>query len=520
MKRRMMWICLALLMACQQVPMVVGVSIAPDDPSLVWGDALPLTATVTVAGGADRAVSWSSSDAGIVSVSPTGVITGEKAGRATVTATSVFDTTKSDSVLVTVDPIAEEIAFWHTFGDDQRKNWIDARVEVFNAGLVASGIETRIVASVKPTYQAAFEDALQALLDGNAPHAVTLYEGATQRALDSGAFRSVHEVGGLDVALYLGPIIDYYTIDDRVASIPFTSAVPMLFANLDLVQAAGLNPDALPETFDEVIAACQAIDLSGLATPCMTFGLHAWFIEQWIAEQGALLVDNGNGREGRATEVQLDSEAALAAAQFVADLGAGGWYVHSGVREDFGGALAIFASAESVFMINSSAVIGYAVQMAADAGFVLGSGVLPIPDGAERQGVVPGGASVWLMDGHPKKELEIARDFVHFMTSTENSAEWHKLTGYLPVTVAAVDLLEEEGWFAENLHHALALQQLSATIPSAATAGALLGTFEETRSLVLDALESVLDGNVTVEVAMAVAKADADAVLWAYEDAR
>lgn len=518
MRRFMAFAFVVVLAACQQAPTVLHVSISPADPSLVLGDSLPLTATVAVAGDASTAVLWSSSATDIVRVSPAGLVTGEQVGQATVTATSVFDATKSASVVVSVEPIAEEIAFWHTFGDGQRKGWIDERVASFNALVAALGIDTRIVATVKPSYQAAFEDALQAALDGDPPHLVNLYEAGSQRALDSGAFRSAHALGARDASLYVEPIIDYYMIDGHVHSIPFTSSVPMLFANLDLVRAAGLDPDALPETFGAMLLACQAIDASDLAANCVTFGLHAWFIEQWVAEQGALLVDHANGREGRATEVLLDSEAALRASQFVADLNDGGWYVHSGHREDFGGALAIFADEGAVFHISSSAVVGYAIQMADDAGFELGSGVLPIPDGVERQGVVLGGASVWLMDGHPRKELEIARDFVHYLTSPENAADWHKLTGYLPVTEAAVDLLENEGWFAANPHHAVALQQLRDTIPSPATAGALLGTFEETRVLVLDALEDVLAGTSTVEAAMAAAKDEADALLSAYAD--
>ena len=358
MRRFVAFACLVVLAACQQAPTVLHVSISPADPALVVGEAVQLTATVTVAGEASTAVAWSSSAAGVARVSPTGLVTGEQVGQATVTATSVVDATKSASVVVSVEPIAEEIVFWHTFGDAQRKGWIDERAASFNALIAALGIDTRIVTTVKPSYQAAFEDALQAALDGDRPHLVTLYEVGTRRALDSGAFRSVEALGTRDPSLYVEPIIDYYTIDGQVHAMPFTSSVPMLFANLDLVQAAGLDPDALPETFGAMLMACQAIDASDLTATCLTFGLHAWFIEQWVAQQGALLVDRDNGREGRATEVLLDSEAALRAAQFVADLNDGGWYVHSGHREDFGGALAIFADEGAVFHISSSAVVG------------------------------------------------------------------------------------------------------------------------------------------------------------------
>ncbi|MGQ0643083.1 MAG: Ig-like domain-containing protein, partial [Gemmatimonadaceae bacterium] len=83
---------------------VVSVAITPAAPSVVVGQSVPLTATVSVVGGASTAVTWGSSNLAIVSVSNTGVITGVTAGSANVTATSVADPTKSAAVLVTVNP--------------------------------------------------------------------------------------------------------------------------------------------------------------------------------------------------------------------------------------------------------------------------------------------------------------------------------------------------------------------------------------------------------------------------------
>jgi len=93
--------------------------------------------------------------------------------------------------------------------------------------------------------------------------------------------------------------------------------------------------------------------------------------------------------------------------------------------------------------------------------------------------------------------------------------DWHKLTGYYPVRSSSIDLLEEEGWFAENPNFTVAFDQLLETIPNSATAGALSGSFLDMRTTVGEALQRVLNGADPQE-AMNNAKAVADARLEEY----
>ena len=88
---------------------VAGIAIAgPPDKSmspLVVGDSEQLTATLTAADGrilSNRVVTWSSSDATVASVSPTGLVTALKAGPATISASAGG---KTSSVLITVGAV-------------------------------------------------------------------------------------------------------------------------------------------------------------------------------------------------------------------------------------------------------------------------------------------------------------------------------------------------------------------------------------------------------------------------------
>ncbi len=103
-----------LLAACKPplTPSVSDVTITGGDRTIGVGATAQLSADVTATGGASEAVEWSSSDDSVVAVSEAGLITGVAAGSAQVTATSVVDSSASDTITVTVimpDPDLDEV---------------------------------------------------------------------------------------------------------------------------------------------------------------------------------------------------------------------------------------------------------------------------------------------------------------------------------------------------------------------------------------------------------------------------
>lgn len=79
-----------------------NVTISPTSALLSIGGTQQFTATVTGSTGFNNAVSWSTSNGTVASVSNTGLVTANAAGTATITATSVADSSKSASATVTV----------------------------------------------------------------------------------------------------------------------------------------------------------------------------------------------------------------------------------------------------------------------------------------------------------------------------------------------------------------------------------------------------------------------------------
>jgi len=384
-----------------------------------------------------------------------------------------------------------QLDFWHAFTDEPRSNWIAERASEWNEMNPDYVMNVESRGSYPETLQAAILGARQ----GDTPHVVQIYEIGSQLALDAGIFTPVAEIeGDFDFSDYIEPVINYYTIGGQVNSIPFNSSSPILYTNKTLMEQAGLDPEDPPETYGEVMAACETVQASDVSADCFGVSLNGWFFEQWLAQQNAPLLNNDNGRSGRATEANLTSEAFSNIATFLKDLNDAGYYTYTGALEDWDGSDAIFANQEAVFHITSTADLGNLSAAAEENGFELGAGLLPIPDDAERNGVVIGGASLWLTGDKPLDEQQAALDFVLYMTNTENMVSWHKLTGYYPVRNSSVEALEAEGWFEENPNYRVAFDQLLNTQINTATAGALSGNMQEIRTIVEETMQRIFSG--------------------------
>ena len=64
---------------------------------------------------------------------------------------------------------------------------------------------------------------------------------------------------------------------------------------------------------------------------------------------------------------------------------------------------------------------------------------LPHPEDKERQGVVIGGASLWMIDGKSEEEQKAAWEFMKYLQTPEVQAEWHVGTGYFAINPAAYE---------------------------------------------------------------------------------
>jgi sn-glycerol 3-phosphate transport system substrate-binding protein len=106
--------------------------------------------------------------------------------------------------------------------------------------------------------------------------------------------------------------------------------------------------------------------------------------------------------------------------------------------------------------------------------------------------------------------------FMNYISNPENAASWHQLTGYIPVTQPAVDLLTDEGWFADNPTYLVASAQLAASENIPAVLGPLIGNFLAIRDTFTATAEDIMVNDLDVAEAMAAANVKANALLADY----
>lgn len=429
------------------------------------------------------------------------------------------------AVMSVVPAVAQDeptqIEVWIAF-TDFRLDWAVERAAEFNEMFP----EYEIVIQEFSDYEPLLEAYTLAQEQGNQPAAVQLFEVATQFALDSGWFKPVNEIiagrdAVLDQAVDFDDIVEvvsaYYTIDGEWASVAWNTSTPILYANMNLLSEAGV--EEIPTTWQELEAACamfesmmEAGDLSG----CITWPNHGWFFEQWLAQQNTLLTDNGNGRDGRASEIILTSDAAINILQWHKDMYNAGYYAYSGVQRDWPGTVQAFNAQQVPFIMTSSASAGGITQAAAENGVEVVTSTMVYDAEIGWTGNILGGATMWVSEGLDPEVEEVVTAFLLFFSNTENSADWHKVSGYVPVRNSSIELLESEGWYDENPNFLVASTQLGESEVTRATEGAIFGTFVETRDIITQAIEDVMLTDAEVIDVLTAAEEEANILLEEY----
>ncbi len=392
-----------------------------------------------------------------------------------------------------------EVKVWIAF-NDARLDWTKARADEFNKQFPQFKVTVEGFKDYEPLNKALDNAVSQKT---QLPMAVVqMFEVGTQRARDLGLFKPVSEALGdkkelnglkVDFSDIIPVITNYYTADGKWQSFPWNTSTVIMYGNTDMLKAAGT--DKMPATWQDLEATCAklmekkaALKLDG----CFSFPNHGWFFEQWVAQQGGLFANNDNGRKARATETLLDSEAAVATAAWIQNMYSKKYLIYTGKQRDWDGAEGAFSSGKVAFVVSTSGDAGDIVPAATQNKITVVGGRMPYNAKTGWKGNIIGGASLWLVKGLDPKVEEGALTWLLFLTNSKNAAEWHKATGYVPIRLSAAKLLEEEGWFKKNPVYAVAGSQLADSPVAINTAGALLGTFGDTRDLVTQALENLM----------------------------
>lgn len=262
-----------------------------------------------------------------------------------------------------------------------------------------------------------------------------------------------------------------------------------MYYNKDVFKKAGLDPEKAPETFEEVEEASKAIVKSNPNMKGFALQAYGWLWEQLLANQGALLLNNDNGRTDTPTKIGWTEKEGKSIFEWVKRMVDDGTFANYGTNGD--NMVAGFLAGDVAMFLQSSASARDVID---NAPFEVGIAFLPYPEDQERQGVVIGGASLWMIDGKPKEESKAAWEFMKYLQTPEVQAKWHVGTGYFAVNPAAYEEeVVKEAW-AEKPQLQVTVQQLQSTKSSYATQGALMDMLPQGRKIMETALEMVYNG--------------------------
>ncbi|EMA66187.1 ABC transporter substrate-binding protein [Halorubrum kocurii] len=373
--------------------------------------------------------------------------------------------------------------------------------------------ETGVNMEFQDSYENVLTNTLSAFDSGNVSDMLQVDSLFAQQVLDTDQVRPVEEIlpDDFDADIFLDNVAEFFTVDGELTSLPFNNSNAIMYINRDAFEEAGLDPDDPPQTLAEVRSASEQLVDQGVTQYGITWPNHVWFVETWYGFEGELLTDAENGHAGEPSEFRTP-DAAYDLYDWWKGMSDDGLYTNPGI-EAWGEATSLFIEQEAAMVLTSTASVAGLIADSED--FTVGAA--PYPSISEtRVGPVIGGASFYVPDGLPEERYEEIGQLLEYMSRPEVQTEWHKGSGYYPITQPSVDALDEEGWFEENPMYQVALDQLqNGDASDPATKRALLGPARNVQTVIQNKSVDILNAD-SIDAEIEALKTDVDDVLTEY----
>lgn len=416
---------------------------------------------------------------------------------------------------------ATEISWWHSMGGELGER-LNGLAEAFNA----TQDEYRVVPSYRGEYEQTMVNTIAAFRAGEQPHLVQIYEVGTGTMMAArGAIYPVFELmeehgNDFDANDYLPVVTGYYTdTDGNMLSMPFNSSTPILYYNKDAFEAAELDPDSPPTTWAEMGEMGQQIVDEGAASCGFTMAYAAnWIgLENFSALHNQPIGTLENGFGGLDTEFTFNGEVQARFWDQLKEWSDSGVYSYAGPANGPDAAPSFYAGDCAMYM-NSSAS---RADVLANSDFEVGFGMLPFYDDVEGapQNSIIGGATLWVLAGHEDEEYTGVAEFLEYLSLPEVQAEWHQETGYLPITTAAFELSQEQGYYDENPGADIAIEQINLNEPTENSKGLRFGNYPQVRMVLDEEFQAVLAGSKSGQQALDDAARRGNQILRDFESA-
>jgi len=410
-----------------------------------------------------------------------------------------------------------EIQWWHSMGGA-----LGDKVNELANNFNKSQADYKVVPSYKGQYPESMTAAIAAFRAGNAPHILQVFEVGTATMMSAkGAIVPVYKLmkdadEPFNPKAYLGPVSGYYTDSKgQMLSMPFNSSTVVFYVNKDAFKKAGLDPNKAPRTWKEVVAAAEKLKASGQSCAYTTSWPSWVHVENFSAWHNIPIGTRENGMAGTNTEFKINNPLVLRQWTMIADLAKRGMFSYAG-RNNQGGAK--FSSGECAMLTEST---GAQANIRREAKFDWSVNPMPYWDdvpGAPQNAII-GGASLWVMSGKTNNAYKGVARFLSYLSRPEVQMEWHKATGYVPITTAAWEMAKKQGYYQQNPYAEVAIKELMNKPPTANSKGLRFGNFVQGRATIEEEFEAMVSGKKEPKAALDDAVRRGNEILRKYESA-
>lgn len=371
---------------------------------------------------------------------------------------------------------------------------------------------------VEAQYQGSYEETLNKLKTAvrtqEGPDIVQIYEAGTRAMIDSGfiiPMQQLIEEYDIDTSHLEENILNYYTIDDQLYSMPLNTSIPVCYYNKTILSELGYADG--PQSWEDILKISEQVTQQGLASAGFAMTNTIWCFEQPMVQEHYAMVDNDNGRSGRATKTVFgEGELAVDIASMLQEIYEKGYGADVGFTVDAN--KAAFCAGEAVITCDSSGSLRSLLDTIGGS-FDLGVCQFPpLTAESENGGVTLGGASIYVCDNGREGANEAIADFIKYMISPEVQGEFSVSTGYFPITTEAY----EQQVVKDNFEQYPQYQVITDALHNSENMGfgPLYASIVECRSIYQKYLEQVMMGEISPEECISKASQEANAIISDY----
>jgi len=400
---------------------------------------------------------------------------------------------------------ATEIEIWHTLSGSNRAEF-ESIIDRFNGSQAAVTVDLTHYDDQAELEEDAAEaiagkrdkpDLVQ-LADDRSPQAVAQHKDILP------LYQLLAKYPISDASWFLEKTTDFVRDSrGRLLAFPYMAEVPMMFYNVDMYRAAGLDANVPPATWPDLQAHLLKLRNDGnVRCPYITGDQVKVHIENLAPINDEFFVNPGNGlKSTRNLSFNFNTlyvrHMSLMVSWRKTDLllrHSAGNQVNSGFTD--GSCAVLTAGSGALGDVLSSNVT---------------FGVAPMPyyaqETTEPGAPFIGGSALWVVNGHPAVRQKATAELLAFLAKPVTAAEWHQKTGYMPLTDAAYRAADVS--FYNRIPGARKVVEQMGNGDSDKSAGFDVPNYAKIRPMFNDAFDQAVSGQEPPMTALMKAKSEA-----------